>query len=56
MLLLGLAAAMSLGAGPLLRYTEAAGAQLLQPGVYADTIRNAAPAARGAAHATEAQP
>ncbi|MBN6151822.1 monovalent cation/H+ antiporter subunit D [Xanthomonas sp. AmX2] len=45
-LLLGYGIAMTLAAGPLLRYTEAAAAQLLRPGDYATQLRATVPALR----------
>lgn len=46
-LLLGYGAAMTLGAGPLLRYAEDAGGQLVDPGPYIDAARAQAPLLRG---------
>ncbi|UNU10766.1 monovalent cation/H+ antiporter subunit D [Xanthomonas translucens] len=46
LLLLGYGVAMTVAAGPMLRYTEAAAAQLLRPADYATELRATAPALR----------
>ncbi len=46
MLLLAIGLAMSVAAGPLLRYTQAAGAQVLVPADYIEQVRDTAPKKR----------
>jgi multicomponent K+:H+ antiporter subunit D len=46
LLLLGYGVAMTVAAGPMLRYTDAAAAQLLRPGDYSNQLRATTPALR----------